>query len=237
MADIFLYPALVQGNGAEESLIRALDYLDSSGICEVIIIGRGGGSIEDLWAFNSEKLARRIYNASTPIISAVGHETDFTICDFVSDMRAPTPSAAAEIAVPDRRELQMQIDSLDDRLYSALNRRIVRAKERLALVSERASADGLLRLLSVKDNEVNGLCEKAHLLFDRILKSKRENLMRLAAEANALSPLATLYRGYSVAERNGKVVKGIKDLASGDKITLIMSDGRATAKVTEIKGD
>ena len=237
MADIFLYPALVQGNGAEESLIRALDYLDSSGICEVIIIGRGGGSIEDLWAFNSEKLARRIYNASTPIISAVGHETDFTICDFVSDMRAPTPSAAAEIAVPDRRELQMQIDSFDDRLYSALNRRIVRAKERLALVSERASADGLLRLLSEKDDEVNGLCEKAHLLFDRILKSKRENLMRLAAEANALSPLATLSRGYSVAERNGKVVKGIKDLASGDKITLIMSDGRATAKVTEIKGD
>ena len=100
-AEVYVYPALVQGEGAEESLIRALDYLDKSRLCDVIILGRGGGSIEDLWAFNSEKLARRIYEATVPIISAVGHETDFTICDFVADMRAPTPSAAAELAVPD----------------------------------------------------------------------------------------------------------------------------------------
>jgi exodeoxyribonuclease VII large subunit len=143
MADLYLYPALVQGAAAEASLIRALDYLDSSGLCDVIIIGRGGGSIEDLWAFNSEALARRIYAASTPVISAVGHETDFTICDFVADMRAPTPSAAAEIAVPDRRELIMRLDRLDERMCSALVRSVARYRELIDSLSERVSIDAL----------------------------------------------------------------------------------------------
>ena len=120
IAKIYLYPSLVQGEGAEDNLIKAVDYFDSSALVDVIIIGRGGGSIEDLWAFNSERLARRIYDAKTPIISAVGHETDFTICDFVSDLRAPTPSAAAELSVPDVRELLIRLDGMTDRLESAL---------------------------------------------------------------------------------------------------------------------
>ena len=111
LATVYVYPALVQGDGAEKSLIEGLKYFEQSGLADVIIIGRGGGSIEDLWAFNSEALARCIYTMNTPVISAVGHETDFTICDFVADMRAPTPSAAAEIAVPDIRELSMRMDS------------------------------------------------------------------------------------------------------------------------------
>ena len=237
MAQIYLYPALVQGAGAEESLIRALDYLDKSGLCDVIIIGRGGGSIGDLWAFNSEILARRIYDASTPIISAVGHETDFTICDFVADMRAPTPSAAAELAVPDRRELQMHIDSFDDRLTSALMRRISRARERLSLISERASADNLLRTVSQKSDEVSRLLEKSNLLIGGILKSKRDAFLNAAAKSNALSPLATLSRGYSVAERDGVVVKSVNDIVRGDSLMLIMKDGRVEAEVTKIKGD
>ena len=110
LAKIYLYPSLVQGEGAEENLIRAVDYFDKSRLVDLVIIGRGGGSIEDLWAFNSERLAYRIFEAEVPIISAVGHETDFTICDFVADMRAPTPSAAAEIAVPDIRELAVRLD-------------------------------------------------------------------------------------------------------------------------------
>ena len=122
IAKLYLYPSLVQGDGAEENLIKALDYYESSNLVDVIIIGRGGGSIEDLWAFNSERLARRIYSMQTPIISAVGHETDFTICDFVSDMRAPTPSAAAELSVPDMRELKIQIDNyLDKAAVKALS--------------------------------------------------------------------------------------------------------------------
>ena len=128
-ADIYVYPALVQGDGAENSLIKALDYFDSSCLCDVIILGRGGGSIEDLWAFNSEALARRIFEARVPIISAVGHETDFTICDFVADMRAPTPSAAAEIAVPETHELMHKIDNIIGRMSLLIGKRIEHGKQ------------------------------------------------------------------------------------------------------------
>ena len=237
MADIYLYPALVQGAGSEDSLVRALDYLDKSGLCDVIIIGRGGGSIADLWSFNSEKLARRIFDAKTPIISAVGHETDFTICDFVADMRAPTPSAAAEIAVPDRRELMMRVDQLDERLTSALIRNVQRARERLNALSDRASADTVRRMLDSKRDEVNYLNEKSALLIRSILQAKRDKLSSSAAKANALSPLSTLSRGYSVAEKNNVVVKSANELSIGDRLTLIMKDGTALTEVLEIKGE
>ena len=237
MADIYLYPALVQGAEAEASLIKALDYLDASGLCDVIILGRGGGSIEDLWAFNSEALARRIYDAKTPIISAVGHETDFTICDFVADMRAPTPSAAAEIAVPDRRELIMRIDRLDERLCSALVRSVGRYRQLLDSLTERVSTDAVNRQLSARADEVDRLNEKSRLLIRNLLQAKREQISAMAAKSDALSPLSTLLRGYSVAEKNGAVVKQVSDLSCGDRISLIMQDGRVEAEVLEIKGD
>ena len=237
MADIYLYPALVQGAGSEDSLVRALDYLDKSGLCDVIIIGRGGGSIEDLWSFNSEKLARRIFDAKTPIISAVGHETDFTICDFVSDMRAPTPSAAAEIAVPDRRELMMRVDQLDERLAAALIRSVQRARERLNVLSDRAGSDGVRRMLDSKRDEVNYLGEKSALLIRSILQAKRDMLSSSAAKANALSPLSTLSRGYSVAEKDNSVIKSVNELSRGDRLTLIMNDGTLLTEVLEIKGE
>lgn len=237
MADIYLYPALVQGAGSEDSLVRALDYLDKSGLCDVIIIGRGGGSIEDLWSFNSEKLARRIFDAKTPIISAVGHETDFTICDFVSDMRAPTPSAAAEIAVPDRRELMMRVDQLDERLATALIRNVQRARERLNVLSDRASADSVRRILDGKRDEVNYLNEKSTLLIRSILQAKRDMLSSSAAKANALSPLSTLSRGYSVAEKDNVVIKSVNEISKGDRLTLIMRGGTAVTDVVEIKGE
>ena len=237
MADIYLYPALVQGAGSEDSLVRSLDYLDKSGLCDVIIIGRGGGSIEDLWSFNSEKLARRIFDAKTPIISAVGHETDFTICDFVSDMRAPTPSAAAEIAVPDRRELMMRVDQLDERLATALIRNVQRARERLNALSDRAGADSVRRMIDGKRDEVNYLNEKSTLLIRSILQAKRDMLSSSAAKANALSPLSTLSRGYSVAEKDNVVIKSVNELSAGDRLTLIMRDGTAVTEVVEIKGE
>lgn len=237
MADIYLYPALVQGAGSEDSLVRALDYLDKSGLCDVIIIGRGGGSIEDLWSFNSEKLARRIFDAKTPIISAVGHETDFTICDFVSDMRAPTPSAAAEIAVPDRRELMMRVDQLDERLATALIRSVQRARERLNVLSDRAGADSVRRMIDGKRDEVNYLNEKSTLLIRSILQAKRDMLSSSAAKANALSPLSTLSRGYSVAEKDNVVIKSVNEISKGDRLTIIMRDGTAVTEVVEIKGE
>ena len=237
LADVHLYPALVQGSGAEASLVKALDYLDKSGLCDIIIIGRGGGSIEDLWAFNSEILARRIYSAVTPVISAVGHETDFTICDFVADMRAPTPSAAAELAVPDKRELLMHIDRLDERLSAALVRSVTRARERLESLSERIAGDVLSRQLSVKRDEVDRLQEKAFLLMKGILREKRERLSSVAGRADALSPLSTLSRGYSLAEHDNKIVSRVNDLNVGDRLSVIMQDGRVETEVVEIKGD
>ena len=234
-ADLYLYPALVQGEGAEDSLICALDYLDKSKLCDVIIIGRGGGSIEDLWAFNSEKLARRIYEATTPIISAVGHETDFTICDFVSDMRAPTPSAAAEIAVPERQELLMRIDSFDERLSAALVRSVSRARERLSVLSDRADKATVEKMLITKRETVERFYEKAEFLARATLERAKERIAQNAGKADALSPLSTLLRGYSIAEKQNRVINSINDVNDGDEITLIMSDGRIIGRVTDVK--
>ncbi len=234
-AEVYIYPALVQGDGAEESLIKALDYLDKSNLCDVIIIGRGGGSIEDLWAFNSEKLARRIYEATTPVISAVGHETDFTICDFVADMRAPTPSAAAEIAVPDRRELLMRLVSYDERLTLALERSIVRAKDRLDRLKEVANRFTTKNLVAVRREEVNRLQEKASLLINSYIEKAKDRLVASVGKANALSPLSILSRGYSIAEIDGRVIHSATELEKGDNVELILTDGRANLTVTDIR--
>lgn len=234
-ADLFIYPALVQGDGAEASLVKALDYLDRSGLCDVIIIGRGGGSIEDLWAFNSEKLARRIYEATTPIISAVGHETDFTICDFVADMRAPTPSAAAEIAVPDKRELMMRLVAFDDRLVLALDQRVVRAREKLERLKEGAERFNVSNLVSLRRDEVLRLGDKATLLINTYLEKARDRLIASVGKANALSPLSILSRGYSIAELDGRVVNSTDAIKVGDGLELILSDGRAAVSVTDVR--
>ena len=239
-ADLFIYPALVQGEGAEESLIKALDYLDRSSLCDVIIIGRGGGSIEDLWAFNSEKLARRIFEAKAPVISAVGHETDFTICDFVADLRAPTPSAAAEIAVPDKRDLLMRIDSYDERLIKALLRTVERARERLDRLTVATDVNKLYSLIDIKREKLAHLNEKSNLLINNIIKQARERLAKDSARADALSPLSTILRGYSIAEKHGKIINSVSEMNIGDEFTLILSDGKVSGSVKDIykeKGD
>lgn len=234
-ADLYIYPALVQGAGAEQSLISALDYLDNSQLCDVIIIGRGGGSIEDLWAFNSEALARRIYSATTPIISAVGHETDFTICDFVADMRAPTPSAAAEIAVPDKRDLLMRIDSYNERLVRGLERRIERAREKLCYLEERADKRVLFDRIGTLRNNVRAFEEKSFVSVSNRISILRESLAKNAGKANALSPLATLERGYSIAQnKSGKIIKSAAELKPGDRFELTLSDGVVEGSVTQV---
>lgn len=235
MAEIYVYPALVQGEGAEESLIRALDYLDRSRLCDVIIIGRGGGSIEDLWAFNSERLARRIFDAEVPVISAVGHETDFTICDFVADMRAPTPSAAAEIAVPDRRELMMRLDSYYERLSSALVAKVSRAKDRLEYLKNTAIAHSPENIIKIKREQLSRYSELSEIIINSRLERSRERLALAAEKANALSPLSILSRGYSIAECDGKVLRSVNELSVGDEFDLIMSDGVIGAKVNTKK--
>lgn len=231
LAKIYLYPALVQGEGAEESLISALDYLDTSGLCDVVIIGRGGGSIEDLWAFNSEKLARRIYAATVPIISAVGHETDFTICDFVADMRAPTPSAAAEIAVPDKKEILMRLDGYNERCSAALRALARSSRERLRALLDRDALKSPDSLFNKKKEDVEELSERAARHAFAVIDGASRRFSILAQKLNALSPLSVLSRGYSVVDKGGEIVKCKGQLSSGDEIKIRLSDGDIKARV------
>lgn len=234
LAKVYLYPALVQGAGAEADLVSAVDYFDKSGLCDVIIIGRGGGSIEDLWAFNSEALARKIFECRIPIISAVGHETDFTICDFVSDMRAPTPSAAAELAVPDSSEIRIALDGILDRCSSALVRNVERARERLDRAGASFAAEKFSLLVGEKREELSRVYERAVTATDGRLERSRGDLAILAEKLSALSPLSVLSRGYSVVTRKGCGIGTVSDLEIGDRISVRFRDGSVTADVTEI---
>lgn len=232
MASIYLYPSLVQGDGAVNNLIEAVDYFDRSGLCDVVIIGRGGGSIEDLWAFNSEKLARRIYEANVPMISAVGHETDFTICDFVCDMRAPTPSAAAEIAVPDSKELMMRIDSYEERLTLSLKRSVEVLRNKLAEREKFIKSTAPLSYLEGKRNTLALYTEKSVNAVSHKLTQLRSSLALNAKKADALSPLSVISRGYSLAENDGCVVRSIKQVENGDLLRVRVSDGVIESVVT-----
>ena len=235
LAEIFLYPALVQGEGSENSLITALDYLDRSKLVDVIIIGRGGGSIEDLWSFNSEKLARRIFEATTPIISAVGHETDFTICDFVADLRAPTPSAAAEISVPDIREIFLGIDSITERVEAALLRIAERKRERFTRLTERDVLNKPEAIFAEKRETVTDLYKSCENSIRNFLVEKSMKFNVLSGKADALSPLSTLRRGYSVVNDKKGVVLTARSLNVGDTVKVTLSDGSFSASVNSIE--
>ena len=234
LSKIYLYPSLVQGDGAEENLIEALDYFEKTLLADVIIIGRGGGSIEDLWAFNSEALARRIFSADTPIISAVGHETDFTICDFVADMRAPTPSAAAEIAVPDIREIYMRIDSASERSSSSLKRLVERKHDRLTVISDKDVIKNPNTVISIKRELLSEIREKLLNKFEASIKDKCNQLALSSEKLNALNPLSVIQRGYSVAEKNGVIIKSVKDISVGDRIDMRVCDGAVVTRVEKV---
>lgn len=234
LAKIYLYPSLVQGDGAVGNLISALDYFEKTKLVDVIIIGRGGGSIEDLWAFNSEQLARKIFSMSIPVISAVGHETDFTICDFVSDLRAPTPSAAAELAVPDIRELIIRVDGMAERLSGALLHLIERKREKLEVLSD---STVLKNPLVIINNKRDSLLEKQDEILSNIkeiIEQKRMDLILKTEKLNALNPLSVMSRGYAVAEVDGSIIKSVKQVAKGDVLTVKFSDGTVETGVTKI---
>ena len=232
LADILLYPALVQGEGAPASLLAGLRYFSGTDT-DVIIIGRGGGSIEDLWAFNDEAVARQIASMPMPIISAVGHETDFTICDFVADLRAPTPSAAAELAVPDIRELILSLDAAASRASSALLSLARRKKEKLASLGERLSLLGKGRILDEKKQALLHLTERINLASRMHLERKKAELSVKAEKLEALSPLRVLHRGYCVAESKGEVLTTVGKISAGDSLSLTLSDGKILATVQE----
>ena len=231
LATIYIYPALVQGDGAAKTLIDGIDYFDRSGLVDTIIIGRGGGSIEDLWEFNNEQLARRIFACSVPVISAVGHETDFTICDFVADMRAPTPSAAAEIAVPDIREIAIGIDNLSDRADRALMRVTERMRDRLTRLTESRVLSDFGGALSSLSEDVGLLLQRASVAYSKAVSDKKLEFLTNVSKLEALNPLSVMARGYSVVQRNGTNVSKLSDVNVRDVITVRVNDGRISATV------
>ena len=236
MASVTLFPALVQGEDAPESLIEGIQTFERLGSVDLIIIGRGGGSAEDLWAFNDENLARRIAACRIPVISAVGHETDFTICDFVADLRAPTPSAAAELAVPETEALKQRFQNVTDKLYSIYRMRADALKKRLALCTERPfMKDPLVHLLRRPQESLAYARLALSRAVDATLTEKKNTLGCMAASLEALSPLGVLSRGYAIPSRKGKVIRGKDDLAVGETFTLTMIDGEISAVKTEMK--
>lgn len=230
VAEVILFPCMVQGKDAPESICDALDFADISG-CDVILCGRGGGSLEDLMAFNSEDVVRTIYECSTPIISAVGHETDTTLADYAADLRAPTPSAAAELAVPVMSELLDTLYSLKKSLAFAFERyiddreiQLDGAQKRLELLSPEIRIKNLEAGISD--------CEKRlAAAMDMRLKSETDKIAFLAAQLDALSPLKIMSRGYSAVFMDNKLISSAKAVKSGDRVSIRFSDGERNAVI------
>ena len=234
--DIFIYQVMVQGDKAEADICRGISYFNESKNVDVIIVARGGGSIEELWAFNKEKVARSIYESKIPVISAVGHETDFTVADFVSDKRASTPSVAGEIVVPSYNDLEFKIKSLFNSLLKSYKSFIdVKRKQSEDLKQEMDLNSPVYKLKEYK-NKVEFLWED--LTFEIIDKIKRDrvNIDKLADSLNTLSPLSTLERGFSIITNSeGNITNSIKNVELGENINIILKDGSLEVKILEIE--
>ena len=230
---LVLYPAKVQGEGAAATVVKGIQALD--GRVDVIIVGRGGGSIEDLWAFNEEIVARAIYNCSTPVISAVGHETDTTIADYVSDLRAPTPSAAAELAVYDIAYLQETLADIHGDMANRLLRKLQESRmlvQQKKLLLERFHPSFQLQQKRLRADE---LAEKMSAKMQEKIRQKRQKVELAAQRLKGLSPVERLEGGYSVASKNGKVIKDISGVTSGDEILVDVTDGTILATVNGVQ--
>ena len=252
LAQILLYDTIVQGESAHKKIIKALESADRSKNCDVIILARGGGSLEDLWAFNEEDLARSIYACSTPIISSIGHETDTTIADFVSDLRAPTPSAAAVAATPDINTILYNASKLKQYLYDSIKQSIESKKATLAFLKLKIidpsqqlflNAQKLdeyeVRLLKINKSVVNNhkenlkqLASQMEILFENCMKMNQNALSNYGNSLNLLSPLNTLSRGYTITQdKEGKIITSIKKIKESELIFIKFHDGKVSSKV------
>lgn len=234
-AEIVFCPVLVQGDGAHLQLIDAVNLFNSERAADVIIIGRGGGSIEDLWEFNDEGLARAVYNSEIPVISAVGHETDFTICDFVADMRAPTPSAAAELAVPDANELQYALSALKNRMFLNVSSGIADRRSRLEYLTSKGALKSPDEMLSNRSQRLDTAFSKMLSSYENRIGGKKVEFISAATALSKLDPMSVLMRGFAfVSDKSEKNVYSSQALAKGDKINVRFHDGSAVCEVKEI---
>lgn len=252
LAEIILFPSLVQGSGAKENLVKMIETADKSDV-DVIILGRGGGSIEDLWAFNEEIVARAVYNAKKPIVSAVGHEIDFTICDFVADLRAPTPTGAAELVVPSKLEIQKYLSDYNSRLLSVITSKISTYKITLKKLESSYILNNPKTMYEVEEQKLDSILEKLGSLMGHTLeksKLKLENLTKsitpnilykleknkshletLEQKLELLNPENILKKGYSLTIKDGKIITDASELKDGDTITTKLSLGTINSKV------
>jgi len=230
---IRLLPVPVQGSGAEIKIAEAIEKMNSEKLADVIILGRGGGSLEDLWPFNEEIVARAIYKSEIPIISAVGHETDFSISDFVADLRAPTPSAAAELAVPNIQDFIYTIDTYKDRLKNSLKRKLQINKLRLEKIMNSKAYKDPLRKVNEYRIVIDNNCSLMQKDVKRKLDTSKQLYLKLLTKLDALSPIKTMQRGFTITQFNGKVIKSAKDLNLGDEVSISFYDGKRKAEIKE----
>ena len=229
--NIRLFPVPVQGEGAAEKIAEGIKFMNENKLADVLILARGGGSLEDLWPFNEEIVAHAIYNSEIPIISAVGHETDFSISDFVADLRAPTPSAAAELAVPDIYEVKQKINTYQNRLRLTLIKKV----EIMKLRYEKCMSSRVFKepLRNINDNylKIDAYIKRLENSIKTKQKEEKTKYIELISKLNTLSPLKTLTRGYSLVEENDKIIKSAKDVKTGDKINIRFVDGTKQAEI------
>ncbi|MCX0391318.1 MAG: exodeoxyribonuclease VII large subunit [Clostridium perfringens] len=224
--DIILYPAKVQGENAADSIIEGIRYFNNEKSVDVIILGRGGGSIEELWAFNNRDLAYEIFNSRIPTVSAVGHEVDFTISDFVSDMRAPTPSAAGELVSPSLQEMINDLLNKKEFLHRAVDRRFLNSKRDVDLLHKGLKGNNPKHIIEKRIKEVNSLEEKLNFLGKRKIDKAKDELIALNSILQTLNPLNTLGRGYSVImDKKDKVINKVSELKKNNMVKVIMKDG------------
>lgn len=253
LTEVLLFPALVQGAEAADSIVKQIEKAQNYDI-DTLIVGRGGGSIEDMWCFNEEKVAYAIYNCKIPVISAVGHEIDFTIADFVADLRAPTPTGAAELAVPNEADVKEYINQLRIRSQKVTKNKIDFLKQKLSEITNKYILKNPISIYQVKEQQFDYLLDKLkynmqniyHLkekqllnikssyVFkepEKLLDIKKNKYLQIISKLDALSPLSTIKRGYSIIKKNDKVITSIKSVKSKDKISLELSDGVIDAEV------
>lgn len=236
LCEIIIVPTVVQGDLASKDIASSIYFLDNLGV-DTIIVGRGGGSIEDLWAFNTEEVADAVYNCKTPIISAVGHETDFTICDFVADLRAPTPSAAAELAVPDINNEFVNLQGLEMMLERNIESIVQGEEARLDYIMKKSPLADIDKLFDFHSSIIENYQKTIGLYFENILKSKAYDLQKNSAMLDALSPLAVIGRGYTITEKQGAVLTDAKNVNVGDSIVTKLKNGTLVSTITEVNAD
>lgn len=235
LSKVILLPVRVQGQEAPKEISRSIDYANAVNLCDVLIVGRGGGSLEDLWAFNDELVARTIYRSQIPVVSAVGHEPDVTISDFVADLRAATPSNAAELTAPDQTELKARLEALQKQMAAALQRRAQIARSRLDALRSRPVLKDPTRMIQDRRLRLDQACEALCSAQNSRVQRDRAAFSRLTAALDAMSPLKVLSRGYAIAsDENQTPITHAADAVPGQNITITFRDASVSAQITGV---